>query len=165
MKKYCIFAGGCFWCIAAPFYEIKGVKKVISGYSGGDVVNPTYEEVKSQTTGHFEVIKIIYDEEFVSYKELLNVYFENIDLFDDGGQFIDRGDSYKTAIFYHDLKMFNIASAELDTLNKIHNNRVKVLLLEEKEFYKAIEYHQDYCLKKPKEFLEELIISGRKVKK
>ena len=161
MEKYCILAGGCFWCIAGPFYDINGVKKVISGYSGGKVVNPTYEEVKSQTTGHYEVIKIIYDDKIISYNELLKVYFDNIDLFDDGGQFIDRGSSYQTAIFYHDNLMKEIASCMLRKLNDLHDNKVKVKLLEEEKFYMAEEYHQDYAIKNPELMLEELKLSGR----
>ena len=110
MEKYCILAGGCFWCIAAPFYDLKGVENVISGYSGGNVINPKYEEVKSQTTGHYEVIKIIYNDNLISYQEILDLYFSNIDLFDDGGQFIDHGQSYQTAIFYHNELMKETAS-------------------------------------------------------
>lgn len=165
MEKYCILAGGCFWCIAAPFYDLKGVENVISGYSGGNVINPKYEEVKSQTTGHYEVIKIIYNDNLISYQEILDLYFSNIDLFDDGGQFIDRGQSYQTAIFYHNELMKETASKMLNKLNIIFENKVKVKLLQEEDFYIAEEYHQDYAIKNPEKFNEELILSGRKIKK
>ena len=161
-KDYCILAGGCFWCIAYPFYELKGVLKVISGYSGGVTNNPTYEEVKSQTTGHYEVIKIEYDSSLITYEEILKVYLENIDPFDDGGQYIDRGPSYTLAVFYRDSNMKERAKKVIDnTFNK--PTAIKLIL--EKEFYVAEEYHQEYALKNPKEIEEEFKISLRNYKK
>ena len=161
-KDYCILAGGCFWCIAFPFYELKGVIKVISGYSGGFVSNPTYNEVKSQTTGHYEVIKIEYDSSLITYEEILKVYLENIDPFDDKGQYIDRGSSYTLAVFYRDYNMKETAEKIIsDTFNK----PTAIKLIPEKEFYVAEDYHQDYALKNPKEIEEEFKISGRKYKK
>lgn len=161
-KDYCILAGGCFWCIALPFYELKGVIKVISGYSGGVTFNPKYEEVKSQTTGHYEVIKIEYDSSLITYEEILKVYLENIDPFDDGGQYIDRGPSYTLAVFYRDSNMKEIAKK---VINNTFNKPTVIKLISEKEFYIAEEYHQEYALKNPKEIEEEFKISLRNYKK
>lgn len=161
-KDYCILAGGCFWCIAYPFYELKGVIKVISGYSGGVTSNPTYEEVKSQTTGHYEVIKIEYDSSLITYEEILKVYLENIDPFDDGGQYIDRGFSYTLAVFYRDSNMKKRAK---NVINTTFNKPTAIKLIPEKEFYVAEEYHQEYALKNPKEIEEEFKISLRNYKK
>lgn len=164
MKDYCILAGGCFWCIAMPFYNIKGVTKVISGYAGGKEINPTYEEVKAQLTSHREVIKIEYDNEIISFKELLDIYFTMIDPYDDGGQFIDRGNSYTTAIFYKNSDMETIASNKIKEIETKTNRKVFVSLIKESSFYEAEEYHQNYGLKNPVEIENELIESGRKVK-
>ncbi len=161
-KDYCILAGGCFWCIAFHFYELKGVIKVISGYSGGFVSNPTYNEVKSQTTGHYEVIKIEYDSSLITYEEILKVYLENIDPFDDKGQYIDRGSSYTLAVFYRD---YNMKETAAKVINETFNKPTAIKLIPEKEFYVAEDYHQDYALKNPKEIEEEFKISGRNYKK
>ena len=161
-KDYCILAGGCFWCIAYPFYELKGVIKVISGYSGGATCNPTYEEVKTQTTGHYEVIKIEYDSSLITYEEILKVYLENIDPFDDGGQYIDRGPSYTLAVFYRDSNMKERAKKVIDNT---FNKATAIKLISEKEFYIAEEYHQEYALKNPKEIEQEFKISLRNYKK
>ena len=95
------FAGGCFWCMEPPYDELDGVISTISGYSGGHVEDPTYQEVVSGTTGHLEVMQVTYDPSVVSYEELLDVFWVNIDPVDGGGQFCDRGQQYTTAIFYH----------------------------------------------------------------
>ena len=100
--KKAIFAGGCFWCMVKPFDQYEGVRKVVSGYTGGHTENPTYEEVCSDTTDHIEAIQITFDDEVISYEELLNIYWKQIDPTDSGGQFNDRGHKYKTVIFYHD---------------------------------------------------------------
>lgn len=163
-QSYCILAGGCFWCIAMPYYECKGVSRVISGYCGGEEINPTYEDVKAQKTSHREVIKIIYDSSIISFKELIEIYFANIDPFDGEGQFIDRGLSYSPAIFYKDENELNIAKECIKKIEKDNNKKVEVLLIKEKQFYDAEEYHQDYGLKNPSEIEKELIESGRKNK-
>ena len=98
--KEAYFAGGCFWCVEEFFEKTKGIEEVISGYSGGDTENPSYEEVTYGNTGHFEAAKIIYDVDIISYKELLNLYWQNIDPFDSAGQFCDKGLSYRSVIFY-----------------------------------------------------------------
>ena len=100
MTKEAYFAGGCFWCVT-PIYKMYGVDAVICGYAGGDEVNPTYEQVKHQETGHRETIKLVYNPEKVSYERLLDIYFANVDPFDAEGQFIDKGFSYTLAIFYN----------------------------------------------------------------
>ena len=159
MKSY--FAGGCFWCIADPFYLEKGVIKVISGYSGGSEENPRYEDVKAQKTGHRETIEIEYDENIISYRELLNIFFQNIDPFDDGGQFIDRGSSYTTAIFYRNEIEKDIAYKKIEEVEEKYKKDVKVSLIPFINFYNAEEYHQEYSLKNKEAFQKELEESGR----
>jgi len=97
-----IFAGGCFWCMEPPFDAAEGVVKTTVGYTGGQVANPTYEQVVSKTTGHYEAIEVVYDPAKISYEQLLGIFWENIDPVDAGGQFADRGQTYHTAIFYRD---------------------------------------------------------------
>ena len=103
--NYAYFAGGCFWCVEEFFEKTKGVKEVISGYSGGELENPTYKQVTYEDTGHFETVKIIYDENIIKYKELLNLYWKNIDPFDSSGQFCDKGLSYRSVTFYKNQSM------------------------------------------------------------
>lgn len=155
MKAY--FAGGCFWCITPWFANNQGVLKVISGYSGGDEENPTYEDVKAQKTMHRETIEVEYDENEVSFKELLEIFLNNVDVYDDGGQFIDRGHSYTLAVYYNNQQEKEIT---LNRLNE-YDKQVYVSVEEFKHFYKAEEYHQDYYLKNPEAFEKELIESGR----
>lgn len=161
MITYCILAGGCFWCMAKPYYEYEGIIHVYSGYSGGSEINPTYEKVKSQKTTHKECIKLVYDDEIISFNEILDIYFDTIDPFDDGGQFIDRGKSYTTAIFYSNEKMKEIAKEYINNISNKNNKNVAVEILEEMPFYMAEEYHQDYALKNPELMEKELIESGR----
>ena len=97
------FAGGCFWCIEAAFYHEWGIVKATSGYTGGTKANPTYDDVCSGSTGHFEAVEVTFDPEKISYLQLLDLFWRHIDPFDDGGQFADRGSQYRTAIFYHKL--------------------------------------------------------------
>jgi methionine-S-sulfoxide reductase len=162
MNSYCILAGGCFWCIAMPFYEKEGVNKVISGYAGGKEINPTYYEVKHQKTSHKECIKIVYDEGKVSFEQILKIYFEHIDPYDDGGQFIDRGESYTTCIFYNCLTMKEKVLNYISNFEEKYDKKVAVKVLPEEVFYMAEEYHQDYALKNPELMEKELIESGRK---
>jgi len=104
-----IFAGGCFWCMVPPFEKLDGVSEVISGYTGGHKVNPTYEEVSSGTTGHMEAVEVTYDPARVSYEKLLDVFWRQINPTDAGGQFVDRGSSYKSAIFYNNQEQKKLA--------------------------------------------------------
>lgn len=158
------FAGGCFWCVT-PIYKMYGVDKVICGYAGGDEVNPTYEDVKHQKTGHRETIKLVYDPAKVSYDKLLDIYLANVDPFDGEGQFIDKGFSYTLAVFYQtddekETALSKIAETELRS-----GRKAQIAVLPYKNFYEAEEYHQDYYLKNPEAFEKELIESGRKTAK
>lgn len=100
-KELATFAGGCFWCMVKPFDRLEGIEKVVSGYTGGHVENPTYQQVCSGTTGHVEAVQITFDPEVIPYEQLVEIYWKLIDPTDPGGQFHDRGESYQTAIFYH----------------------------------------------------------------
>lgn len=159
MKAY--FAGGCFWCVT-PIYKMYGVDKVVCGYSGGDEVDPTYEDVKHQKTGHRETIMLDYDPEKVSYSKLLDIFFANVDPFDSEGQFIDKGFSYTLAVYYNNEEEKNLAKERIDKLQADSGKEVYVALEPFKSFYEAEEYHQDYYLKNPEAFEKELIESGRK---
>lgn len=160
--KRALFAGGCFWCLANNFYNVNGVIKVISGYAGGNVVSPTYKEVKSGSTGHKESILVIYDSNIVSYEELLKIFLESIDPFDSEGQFIDRGTSYQTAVFTSDLKEKMIYYKYKKFIENKYSKEIQVPLLENTVFYLAEEEHQEFSLKYREKFLEEEIVSGRK---
>lgn len=158
MKAY--FAGGCFWCVT-PIYKIYGVDKVVCGYSGGDEVNPTYEMVKSQKTGHRETIELIYDPANVTYDKLLDIYLANVDPFDGEGQFIDKGFSYTLAIYYNNEDEKNLALEKIGELEKQSGKKVQIALEKFKSFYEAEEEHQDYYLKNPEAFENEMRESGR----
>ena len=162
MKAY--FAGGCFWCVT-PIYKIYGVDRVVSGYSGGTEAAPTYEAVKAQKTGHRETIMLEYDPAKVSFDKLLDIYFANVNPFDAGGQFIDRGRSYTLAIYYVTEEQRELASRRIEQLKSESGKEVFVALEPFTAFYEAEDYHQDYYLKRPDEFEKELIESGRKRKK
>lgn len=156
------FAGGCFWCITPLFKELDGVYEVISGYSGGDEVNPKYEDVKKQITGHREAILIQYNSNEVNYDKLLDIFLENVDPFDDGGQFIDRGHSYTLAVFYQNDSEKTAALKKIEKLKFDTQKNVYISVEPFKSFYAAEEYHQNYYLKNPDAFERELIESGRK---
>ncbi|MCR4955672.1 MAG: peptide-methionine (S)-S-oxide reductase MsrA [Lachnospiraceae bacterium] len=160
MKAY--FAGGCFWCIT-PIFKMYGVDKVICGYCGGDEVNPSYEDVKVQKTGHRETIMLEYDPKVVSYEQLLEIYLENIDPFDSEGQYIDKGFSYTTAIYYTTEEEKTLSLEKIGQLEKEHGKKAEIKIEQFKSFYEAEEYHQDYYLKNPEEFQKELETSGRKI--
>ena len=160
--KTAYFAGGCFWCITPTFQEFPGVASVTSGYSGGLEENPVYEDVKYQRTGHRETIRIEYDEEKVSYGQLLDIFLSGVDPFDEGGQFIDRGHSYTLAVYYLSEEEKQIAEDGIRKLEKESGNAVYISVEPFKSFYSAEEEHQNYYLKHPKEFEQELIDSGRK---
>lgn len=160
--KRALFAGGCFWCISAPFYDQEGVLNVYSGYAGGNEINPKYQEVKSQVTGHKECILIEYDQTLVDYTRLVDIYFENIDPFDDEGQFIDRGDSYAPAVFTSDLPERNAVIEYKYQLSDECERECKVELLDNTVFYMAEDEHQDFAIKHKDLLEKELIESGRK---
>lgn len=142
-------AGGCFWCIEGFLEPMPGVYKVISGYTGGHTKNPTYEEVSTGTTGHYEAAQIYFNPEKISYKKILDAFWWHIDPADTGGQFADRGSQYMTAIFYHNEAQKKIAEEskkKLDASGKF-NKPVATKILPFKVFYEAEEYHQDYYKK------------------
>jgi methionine-S-sulfoxide reductase len=157
------FAGGCFWCMVKPFDKWDGVESVVSGYTGGKVENPTYEKVKTGTTGHFEAVQITYDPDKISYQLILELYWPQIDPTDDSGQFHDRGSQYRTAIFYHNDQQRKLAINSKEAL--INSNRFKkeivTQILEAATFYPAEEYHQDFYKKNKEEYKEDRNISGR----
>ena len=163
MNKLATFAGGCFWCMVKPFDQYEGVIKVVSGYTGGHTQNPTYEEVCSDTTGHIEAIQITYDDELISYEELLNIYWKQIDPTDSGGQFNDRGHKYKTVIFYHDEEQKQLAEKSKKQLeeSKVFNNKIATEILPATVFYEAEDYHQDYYKKNPNHYYSYYVGSGR----
>ena len=139
------FAGGCFWCMEEFFEKVKGVEKVISGYSGGKTKNPTYEEVTYGDTGHFEAIKIIYDQDTINYQELLKLYWKNIDPFDSVGQFCDKGLSYRSVAFYKNQnEKMEIENSIKNIEKRFGGKKVVTFIREFKKFYPAEEYHQDY---------------------
>ena len=143
------FAGGCFWCMVEPFDQRPGIESVISGYTGGHVENPTYEEVCSNTTGHVEAVQITFDPNIMPYEQLLNTFWQQIDPTDPGGQFNDRGESYQTAIFYHNEQQQQIAEKskqELETSGKF-SKPIATQILKAMPFYVAEENHQDYYKK------------------
>lgn len=159
--KQAYFAGGCFWCITPTFRELEGVENVISGYSGGTEENPTYEDVKYQRTGHRETIRIDYDPEQVTYSELLDIFLNGVDPFDEGGQFIDRGHSYTLAIYYLTDEEKQIAETSIHKLEAQSGQTIFISVEPFRSFYSAEEEHQDYYRKHPAEFRQELIDSGR----
>ena len=139
------FAGGCFWCMEDFFEKVKGVEEVISGYSGGKLNNPTYKEVTYENTGHFEVVKIIYDENIINYKKLLNLYWQNIDPFDSAGQFCDKGLSYRSVTFYKNQnEKREIESSIKNIEKKFKGKKVVTFIRQFKKFYPAEDYHQNY---------------------
>ena len=155
------FAGGCFWCITPTFKEMEGVADVISGYSGGDEVDPTYLDVKYQRTRHRETIRIDFDPEAVSFPQLLDIFLSSVDPFDPDGQFIDRGHSYTLAVYYCCDAQRKSAEAAVQALAEEAAQPVYVSIEPFKSFYRAEEEHQDYYRKHPEEFKQELIDSGR----
>ena len=143
--KEAYFAGGCFWCMEESFENIKGVEEVISGYSGGKSKNPTYKEVTYGNTGHFEVAKIIYDENIINYKELLNLYWKNIDPFDSAGQFCDKGLSYRSVAFYQNqIEKREIENSIKNIEKRFKGKKVVTFIKQFKKFYPAEDYHQNY---------------------
>jgi peptide methionine sulfoxide reductase msrA/msrB len=158
------FAGGCFWCIDAPFEDLDGVKKVVSGYSGGNVRNPTYEQVCTGTTGHLETVQITFDPQVVSYSEILDVYWRQFDPTDGGGSFFDRGPQYLSAIFYHNGTQHAIAEATKQLLQKsgVYGDKpIVTKILPFETFYPAEDYHQHYCKTSPDRYESYREGSGR----
>lgn len=150
-RKIAIVAGGCFWCVESDFDKVPGVLETISGYTGGDTENPTYKQVSNETTGHYEALKIVYDPNKVTYDELLYTFWRTVDPTDKGGQFCDRGDSYRTAIFAVDQAQLDSArkSKKKEQTSGKLKGRIVTPVIKASEFYKAEEYHQNYYKKSP----------------
>jgi len=161
--KRATFAGGCFWCIEADFEKTDGVVSVVSGYTGGRSEDPTYEEVCSGRTGHLEAVQVLYDPDKVSYGELLAVFWRHVDPTDRGGQFVDRGSQYRTAVFYHDEEQKRLAEAsklELDRSGRFQRP-VVTEILPLARFYAAEDYHQGFYKNDPMRYKSYRLHSGR----
>ncbi len=144
-----VFAGGCFWCMEGPYDGRPGVLSTISGYAGGTQRNPTYEQVSAGGTGHYEVIEITYDPSRISYQQLVDIYWRNVDPFDGGGQFCDRGKHYASAIFAGNAEEREIAEASKRALATQLGKPIATEVLPATKFYAAEDYHQDYYVKNP----------------
>lgn len=146
-----LFAGGCFWCMEPPFDKLDGVVSTTSGYTGGQLAAPTYAQVSSGGTGHFEAIRVVYDPKRIDYAKLLSVFWRNVDPLDAGGQFCDRGDQYRSAIFYESEEQKRLAErskADLESSGGF-GRAVATAILPASSFYPAEDYHQDYYQKNP----------------
>jgi len=145
------FAGGCFWCTESDFEKVDGVVEVVSGYTGGDEENPTYEQVSSGTTGHYESVQVYYDPLKISYTELLDVFWRHVNPTDAGGQFVDRGPQYRSAIFYHDEEQKALAEKSKAAMDSsgVFKTPLVTQIIPLKQFYPAEKYHQDYYKKNP----------------
>lgn len=159
------FAGGCFWCMEPPFDELPGVVSTVSGYAGGDVEDPTYQEVSRGDTGHLEVLQVTYRPSEVSYEELLEVFWVNIDPTDGGGQFCDRGEQYTTAVFYHSEEQRRVAEQSKETLassDRFGPRQIQTDIRPLDQFYPAEEYHQNYYKERPVRYKLYYNACGRK---
>ncbi len=147
-----IYAGGCFWCIEADFEKLDGVVEAISGYSGGTLENPSYEQVSHTETGHYEVVKVIYDPQVVSYRELTDYFFRHIDPFDAKGQFCDKGSSYLSAVFAANGEERAIAEKVKQQGEALLGKNFVTPVLDRAVFWPAEDYHQDYYKKNPRRY-------------
>jgi peptide-methionine (S)-S-oxide reductase len=139
-----IVAGGCFWCVESDFEQVQGVRSVVSGYTGGTAANPTYKKVGAGGTGHYEAVEIAFDPAKISYAQVLHMFFRSVNPTDAGGQFCDRGDSYRTAIFPLNTAQTAIAEQAKDEAARDLGKKIVTPILAAKPFYKAEDYHQDY---------------------
>jgi len=158
-----VFAGGCFWCTESDFEKVKGVTDAVSGYTGGHVVNPTYEEVSGGGTGHVESVKVIYDPKIVTYSQLLDVFWRHVNPTDSGGQFVDRGPQYRSVIFYANERQKRLAEKSKEALSASgqFDDPIVTEILPLGPFYKAEEYHQNYYKKNPIRYKFYRFNSGR----
>ena len=157
------FASGCFWCTESDFDKVKGVVETTSGYMGGTTPDPTYEQVSTGTTGHAEVLQLKYDPREVTYEELLDVYWRNVDPLDGGGQFCDRGSQYRPAIFYHTEEQKRLAETSKTTLEESgrFDQPIAVEITTASTFTPAEDYHQDFYLRNPVRYTFYRIGCGR----
>ena len=144
-----IFAGGCFWCMEPPFDKLGGVKSTTSGYIGGSAASANYKAVSTGGTGHYEAVKVVYDPTKVSYQQLLDVFWKNIDPFDARGQFCDKGDSYLSGIFFLNDEQKRLAVASQKKVMTLFEQKVVTEVLPASPFYDAEKYHQDYYQRNP----------------
>jgi peptide-methionine (S)-S-oxide reductase len=161
--KYAVatFAGGCFWTMERAFDKVPGVIKAISGYSGGHVRNPSYDEVSTGTTGHVETVEVHYDPAKISYAQLLDIYWHDIDPTQVGGQACDIGDEYRSVIFTHDAEQMKQAQAYKDSLKSRFAKPVAVQIVAAHAFYPAEEYHQQFTIKNPQYYEQYRVGCGR----
>lgn len=157
------FAGGCFWCMEGPFEKLDGVRSVVSGFTGGEEVDPTYKQVSSGATGHTEAVQVVYEPSQVSYERLLDAYWRSIDPTSADGQFADRGSQYRPEIFVHNPEQRKLAEASKRDLAESgrFKDPIVVPITEAGPFYQAEEYHQDYYKKHPIRYRLYRIGSGR----
>ncbi len=150
-SRAAVFAGGCFWCTESDFEKVDGVIEAVSGYTGGDLEDPTYKKVSAGGTGHVEAVKIIYDPKVISYEQLLTIFWRKVDPTDGGGQFVDRGSHYRSVIFYADESQRKMAEASKDDLaaSGVFDKAIATDILPLGRFYPAEDYHQDYYKKNP----------------
>ncbi|MGO4909765.1 peptide-methionine (S)-S-oxide reductase MsrA [Pseudorhodobacter sp. W20_MBD10_FR17] len=139
-----IVAGGCFWCVESDFESVPGVKSVVSGYTGGKTANPTYKQVGKGGTGHYEAVEIAFDPAKISYAKIIELYFRSVDPTDAGGQFCDRGESYRTAVFALNAQQKAVAEAAKAEAERALKRKIVTPVLMAGPFYKAEGYHQDY---------------------
>ena len=142
--KKAYFAGGCFWCMEESFDQINGVISTISGYSGGNLKNPTYQDVIYKDTGHVEAIEVTYNPKIVNFEKLLDIYWKNIDPFDSAGQFCDKGKSYRSVVFFRTQPEKEFIENSFKKLEKTFNKKIVTLVWKFEKFYPAEDYHQDY---------------------
>jgi len=161
-KAVATFAGGCFWCMEPPFDKLDGVLSTTSGYTGGKIENPTYKQVCDGTTGHAEALRIEYDPAQVTYRELLEVFWRNIDPTTPNRQFCDYGDQYRPEIFYHDAEQKRLAEASKQRLEDSGLfDKIAVRITEVSKWYDAEEYHQDFYKKEPDHYYRYRTGCGR----
>lgn len=148
-EKKAVFAGGCFWCMEEAFEKLNGILAAESGFTGGHQANPSYKSVVRGDSGHYEAVRVLYEDTKIDYSQLLEVFWQNIDPLDDGGQFCDRGSSYRTAIFYLDDEQKRLAQESLARIEDKLDMSVVTPLLPAAKFYPAEDYHQDYYRMNP----------------
>lgn len=158
------FAGGCFWCVEQAFDEVQGVEATVSGYTGGNVSNPTYEQVSAGGTGHYEAVNVFFDPDVVSYKDILQAFWHNIDPTDGGGQFCDRGHQYLSALFVRNEGQRALAEASKRELESSRSFAVVTEILPATTFWPAEDYHQDYYQKNPVRYRFYKFNCGRKAR-
>ncbi len=158
---FATLAGGCFWCMVPPFENLKGIKHIVSGYANSSIKNPAYKDVSAGDTGTYEAVQIEFNEEIISFNEILDVFWRQIDPTDGNGQFADRGLEYLTAVFYHDENQKKIAMDSKNEMQKYFELPIATKIIKFESFYPAEEHHQDYHKKNPFHYNMYKVASGR----